>query len=133
MMLPQRFHDELPQLRKTMARMVFRALLDYVNNRKWSNGRRPKNRRDRHCKDLYEQADIWIHGREIETPPPPLEIEDNFVTEDEARVILEAFERVMSFDSACGILGWDPGWVRRMLPNLTSEQLRRVGKRYGLT
>lgn len=116
-----------------MARMVFRALLDYVNNKKWSNGRIPRNKRDRQCKDLYEQADIWIHGRTIDTPIPPLEIEDDFISEDEARVVLDTFECLMSFDSACGILGWDPDWVRSMLPGLTQEQLRRVGKRYGLT
>jgi hypothetical protein len=116
-----------------MARMVFRALLDYVNNKKWSNGHIPRTKRDRKCKDLYEQADIWIHGRKIDVPPPPLDIENDFIPESEARLILETFERLMSFDSACGILGWDPDWVRKMLPGLTPEQLRRVGKRYGLT
>jgi len=131
-MLPQRFHDELPQLRNTMARMVYRALCDFVHNKKWSNGSVPKTKRDKRCKDLYEQADIWIHGIPVDTPVPPLEIEDDFITEDEARIVLDAFERLMSFDSACGILGWDPDWVRKHLPGLTPEQLRRVGKKYGL-
>jgi hypothetical protein len=131
-MLPQHFHDELPQLRKTMARMVFRALLDYVHNKKWANGKVPKTKRDRRCKDLFEETRAWIFDLPLPTDAcGVLEIEGDFVSEAEARVILDSFERLMSFESACGILGWDPDWVRSRLPALTVEQLRRVGKKHG--
>jgi len=131
-MLPQRFHDELPQLRKTMSRLVFRALCDFVHNKEWANGKRPKTKRDRRCKDLFEEARAWIYGLPLPpTPPHSIEIEDDFISEAEARTVLDALEHLMSFDSACGILGWDPEWVRSMLPALTPDRLRKVSKKHG--
>jgi hypothetical protein len=131
-MLPQKYYDDLPPTRNAAARIIFRALLDYVHNRKWANSKRiPRNKRERTAKLLYEESRSWLFDNEIEVCSGCIEVENNFVAQEEAVRLLQEFEYVMSFESACGVLGWDPGWIRKRIVSLKEEDLRRVAKRNG--
>jgi len=130
-MLPQKYHDELPPLKNAAARMIFLALMDYVHNRRWSNGRRPKNKRDRSNKVIYEEARSWLFDSLVETcDGSDVDSEDDLSAAAVAGALNE-LEHLMSFESACGILGWDPQWLRDRIPSLNEEDLRRVAKKNG--
>jgi hypothetical protein len=123
--------DEISVIKRMAARLIFRALLDFVHYQKWSNGRRPKNKVDRRNKETFEDAKLWLFE-----PTPCAEFDGLIETEDfmsqlEAQRLLETFDQTMSFETSCAILGWNPEWVRRRIPRLTAEALRRVGKKHG--
>jgi len=129
--MEDRVHDEIQQIKQLAARMLVRAFCDYVNNRKWANGRRPKNKRDRRKKGRYEDARLWLFSEQDCNASDDVVVEGNFISLLEAQAFLEASDQTMSFETACGTLGWDPDWVRRMLPTVTPEALRTVSKQLG--
>lgn len=114
-MIDQRIHDDMPALRTMASRSIFRALMDYVHFKKWSNGCIPKNRNQRESKEAFETAREWLF--------------DPIPENDDVR--LREIDQTMSFESYCGILGWDPGWIRERIPKLKAADLRRVGKKNG--
>lgn len=126
-----RYHDEMRQIKLYAARMLYRSFLDYVHYKKWSNGRRPKNKRDRREKAIFEDAKAWIFDGVENDASSTVDVEDDFISQIAARTVLESFDHVMNFETACGILGWDPDWVRRRIPDVTAANLKKVGKRNG--
>jgi hypothetical protein len=123
--------DEINGVKQMAARVIFRALCDYIHYRKWSNGRRPKNKIDRRQKETFEEAKSWLYGYPIAPSTDPVDIEDGFVSQLEARRLLDDMDQTMSFETACDILGWSPSWIRERIPAISAEDLRRVGKKHG--
>jgi hypothetical protein len=133
-MFSVRCYEEIRQLKLMAARLIFRALCDYVHNKKWANGHRPKNKRDRTNKASFEAARDWLFDSSTEDLELVCleKIEDGFLSVDEAAEFLSSMEEeLMSFEAACDILKWSPDWVRRRIPRLKAADLRRVGKKNG--
>jgi|PlaIllAssembly_1097288.scaffolds.fasta_scaffold00866_2 hypothetical protein len=129
-MIPAHIEDELKLFRYVATRMLFRAICDYVNYRKWSR-RRVKNRRDRTYKAYYEEARSWIFDVPAPTVPEiDMQVEDD-IPREKLGELLTSMDQLMSFDTLCEVLGWDPNWIRSNIDSLSTEDLLRVGKKNG--
>ena len=86
---------------KNMARgIIVRSLRDLVNYRDSS---RPKFRK------IYEEVHAWMYLEQPNYHDDPL-------------------DQLMSFEGICGILGWDPDWLRERAKSLTKADLDRLGR-----
>ena len=107
---------ERTQLSKLLGKLVFRAICDVVNYR---DSDKPGRRA------IHDAAYRWMY------------IEDGYDSElvvesDELEEVLRGYDQLMSFDSICGTLGWDPDWVREATKHMTKDQLRKAIKNNGL-
>jgi hypothetical protein len=86
---------------KNMARgIIVRSLRDLVNYR---NHKKPK------YKKIYDEVHSWMYLEETDYQDDPL-------------------DQLMSFEGICGILGWDPSWLRERAKSLTKADLDRLGR-----
>lgn len=102
-------HSCIRQTKAFMSRMFYRALCDYVNYKhRWGGNEKPQTKRDKEQKENFDSARQWFRDS----------------SPDE--------EWILSFESVCNTLEWDPEWVRREIDQLKPADLRRVQKKCGL-
>lgn len=105
------------QLTKMLGKLVFRTICDIVNYRDSQN---PDLRK------IHDAAYRWMY---VEDGYDPELVEDD----EDLEKALRDFDQLMSFESICGTLGWDPDWVRNETKALTKAALRKAIKNNGLT
>lgn len=105
-------------LKKFLAKMLYRAICDFVNYKKSRNIK---------SKLLYEEARTWIYNIEADQdndqPPLPDECPSCWTNKELCKA-----DRYMSFETICDILGWNAEWVRVRIGRLTRVDLQRIGK-----
>lgn len=93
--------DSDPEAIKNMARgIIVRSIRDFV---RYKNKKRPK------YKKLYNESYSWIFLEEPGDSDDP-------------------YDKLMSFEGICGILGWSPSWLRERVKTLTVADLDRLGR-----
>ena len=127
-------YSALDPTKKFIAKLIFRALCDYVHYKRWADGTRvPTNRKQREEKVAYEQAASWLFEEPLSSLEDDAEIcvEDCSVGQEEARGILRIMDAFMTFESACDTMGWDASWIRERVPNLTKHDTDVASKKLG--
>lgn len=99
----------LARQRRFYSKLIYRAICDIVNYRDAVKAQ------DR---EAHESAVVWMYDG-VETQ----------MCDDEAEwKQLKELDDVMSFETACSALEWDPGWVREKVKTLTKHDLAHIGR-----
>jgi len=84
-----------------MARgLIVRSIRDIVRYR---NAKKPKYRK------IYDEVHHWMYEAKLAPNDDP-------------------GDQLYSFVGICGILGWDPDWLRERVKSLTLDDLDRLGR-----
>lgn len=107
--LPPDTQVVLARQRRFYSKLIYRAICDIVN---YKDAAKPQDQ------EIHESAMVWMYDG-VET----LKCSD----EMEWRRLKE-LDDVMSFETACDTLEWDPGWVRERVKKLTKRDLAHIGR-----
>lgn len=99
----------LARQRRFYSKLVYRAICDIVN---YHDAEKPQDR------EAHESAMVWMYNG-VETA----KCEDWKTWRS-----LKELDDVMSFETACSALDWDPDWVREKVKLLTKKDLAHIGR-----
>ena len=99
----------LARQRRFYSKLVYRAICDIVN---YKDAEKPQDR------EAHESAMVWMYNG-VETAKC-----DDWDTWRKLKELVD----VMSFETACSALDWDPDWVRERVKLLTKKDLAHIGR-----
>lgn len=99
----------LARQRRFYSKLIYRAICDIVNYR---DSIKPQDI------EVHESAMVWMYNG----------VETEVCEDDETWQELKALDDVMSFETACFALDWDPSWVREKVKLLTKKDLAHIGR-----
>ena len=107
--LPPDAQVVLARQRRFYSKLIYRAICDIVNYR---DAMKPQDR------EIHESAMVWMYNG----------VETSKCEDEETWRRMKEFDDVMSFETACSALDWDPSWVREKVKGLTKKDLAHIGR-----